>query len=512
MPGTIVDDFTIGGNFNGYITELNIFDSFLGHQRMAAWTSCSLMERGNVFSWDPRWFNLTNKDPDANKKVSVESVRTHDFCLEEKEFTYQVIHDKEFQNEQKFAMKTCKRVNGELIAPPTTVQEMIEIMEISDIRLVYFWTTARVRRKPDFDKKDSYPANGTYEYYDEVTGETLEVLRKNKNPYFVFHPEESTYTYIPELCVRCGHLRCINEKCSKKSNYGALCKTKKHISFQLSGLCEQSTVDRKYRLVQSPTPGQKNTYVGAQGWKMVYSEELNVWTVSHRLYPDKNLTMKSNDRLPAGRFRWEIANSTCNEGLTEIRTLQVSNCREDQFTCDDGSCVPMLGRCDSIGHCEDVSDEKQCKLVNIDKNKYLKDRPPTPLNTDKFQVNVSINIRSVLDIQEVGMVLKLLFNLDLSWFDNRLQFYNLKDDDNMNTLSKIDQETVWTPTVLFDNTEKQLTSQNDEKSFAKVIKLGNSTRSGSTYDEDIDIFEGKENLLLLSRSYDIEFICEYDMR
>ena len=271
-------------------------------------------------------------------------------------------------------------------------------------------------------------------------------------------------------------------------------------------------MDRKFRLVEPKTTGLKNTYVGPSGWRMVYADGLDAWTISNRLYLDKNMTMKVNDRLPAGRFRWEIANSTCNEGVTEIRTLQVSTCRDDQFTCDDGACVPLSTRCDSIGDCEDVSDEKQCKLVSMDKNKYLKDRPPTPIFTDKFQVNVSIDIRSVLDIQEVKMVLKLLFILDLSWFDNRLQFYNLKDDDNMNTLTYEDQEKVWTPTVLFDNTEKQLTSQNDEKSFAKVTKLGNSTRSGNTYDENINIFVGKENLIRLSRSYDIEFICEYDMR
>ena len=110
------------------------------------------------------------------------------------------------------------------------------------------------------------------------------------------------------------------------------------------------------------------------------------------------------------------------------------------------------------------------------------------------------------------MFLKLLFVLDLAWFDNRLQFYNLKYDDNMNTLTPEDQKSIWTPTVLFDNTEKQLTSRNDEKSFAKSIRLGNSTRSDNTYDEDIDIFEGKENPLRLSRAYDIEFICEYNMR
>ena len=201
---------------------------------------------------------------------------------------------------------------------------------------------------------------------------------------------------------------------------------------------------------------------------MVYEYDHEAWKISHKLYPERNLTMKVNNRLPVGRFRWEIANSTCNEGVTEIRTLQVTTCKDDQFTCDDGSCVPLAGRCDSVGNCDDVSDEKQCNLVSMDGKKYLKDRPPSPKQNNKFPVNASIDIRSVLNINEVGMVLKLLFVLDLTWFDDRLQFYNLKPDDNMNPLTSDDQKAVWTPTVLFDNTEKQLTSRNDEKSNAKV--------------------------------------------
>ena len=148
----------------------------------------------------------------------------------------------------------------------------------------------------------------------------------------------------------------------------------------------------------------------------------------------------------------------------------------------------------------------------MDTNKYLKDKNPTPVESNKFPVNITIDIMSVLDIQEVGSVLKLLFILDLTWFDNRLQFYNLKADESMNSLTQEDQQIIWTPTVLFANTEKQLTSLNDEKSFAIVKRLGSSTRSGTEYDEDIQIFEGSENTIRLSRAFDIEFICEYDMR
>ena len=50
---TQLDNFVLGKNFNGYITDLNIFDSFLDHETMAKWTSCRSKRRGNVFAWNP---------------------------------------------------------------------------------------------------------------------------------------------------------------------------------------------------------------------------------------------------------------------------------------------------------------------------------------------------------------------------------------------------------------------------------------------------------------------------
>ena len=374
------------------------------------------------------------------------------------------------------------------------------------------WTSAKVKRKDEWGR-DFYPENGLYEYYNEQTGEDILPFRFNEEPFFRLESERISYNYIPEVCLSCGSLSCENFKCgAAPSGSSALCKSKGKIWIQVSGLCQASTVDRRYRMLEPKGFGKRHTFVGSVGWIMSFDEEEKVWKIKNKLHPDNSLTMKVNKRLPAGRFRWEIGNSTCNEGVTEIRTLQVSSCDPEQFTCDDGNCVPLAGRCDSVADCDDVSDEKNCQLVSLDANKYLKDKTPTPVESNKFPVNVTIEIKSVLDIQEVGSVLKLLFILDLTWFDNRLQFYNLKADESMNTLTKEDQQIIWTPTVLFANTEKQLTSQNDEKSFAIVKRLGNSTRSGNEYDEDIQIFEGSENTIRLSRAFDIEFICEYDMR
>ena len=66
--------------------------------------------------------------------------------------------------------------------------------------------------------------------------------------------------------------------------------------------------------------------------------------------------------------------------------LSITGCSEDEFTCNDGSCVDMETRCDRKANCQDISDEKNCKIVSFDPTKYVKDNPPQPILGDKVHV------------------------------------------------------------------------------------------------------------------------------
>ena len=117
----------------------------------------------------------------------------------------------------------------------------------------------------------------------------------------------------------------------------------------------------------------------------------------------------------------------------------------------------------------------------------------------------------VQDIQEVAQYLKLKFRLSLNWRDARVSFYNIKSEEVLNSLPLEEQLMLWTPTIVFWNTEKQLKSINDENSFASIRRNANGTIIDRTVDEDIEVYSGEENEITFSRVYSIKFDCEYQM-
>ena len=244
-----------------------------------------------------------------------------------------------------------------------------------------------------------------------------------------------------------------------------------------------------------------------------FNYDLRKWQMYHRTQTDNNVTLLDISERPFGKLIWEVANYTCNFGKTTNMQLQLSACNEDQFTCNDGTCILHDFRCDNKQDCKDVSDEKQCQIVSLDEEKYLKDKTPPPLEQGKsLPVILSMNIYNILDIQEVQNMMSLKFDLGTAWFDSRLNFYNLKTNPQMNTLISAESQMLWVPTILFFNTKNNLNSQNDEKANIKIVRRKNGTLIGPTVNEDIMVYEGASNEIELNRVYEIDFICTYDMQ
>ena len=78
--------------------------------------------------------------------------------------------------------------------------------------------------------------------------------------------------------------------------------------------------------------------------------------------------------MPLGLKKWIIINDNCPGNGEHFLTF--SSCSKSEFTCQDGSCVPLIHRCDQIKHCPDNHDELYCHRVEVDTKSYNKNIPP----------------------------------------------------------------------------------------------------------------------------------------
>ena len=126
--------------------------------------------------------------------------------------------------------------------------------------------------------------------------------------------------------------------------------------------------------------------------------------------------------------------------------------------------------------------------------------------------HISVEIIVIQEMKEIEQILQLKFNLRMTWVDARLDFYNIKLDETMNAITIHELHRIWLPIIIFHNTERGQRSINDDESFATISRTGKGTGSGSSISEDINIYKGSENSISMSRIYNIDFFCDYDMR
>ena len=155
-------------------------------------------------------------------------------------------------------------------------------------------------------------------------------------------------------------------------------------------------------------------------------------------------------------------------------------------------------RCDQNTDCEDISDEKGCEIVSIDINNYLKDKPPK-----KAVVKIKVELLKILEIGEVEMMFRTQFKLYIEWSDSRIVFHNLHENQGLNSLRQEEKQKIWTPTLVFDNTDQKIRTVTDAESSISVKKEGDFVRNSIDNVDNVYMYSGAENPLEMSRVYHI---------
>jgi Neurotransmitter-gated ion-channel ligand binding domain len=86
---------------------------------------------------------------------------------------------------------------------------------------------------------------------------------------------------------------------------------------------------------------------------------------------------------------------------------------------------------------------------------------PTPLkkafpsNSEKPNINITIEIHNVLSINEIEDKIEVTIKLILEWYDSRLMFRNIKSKEYFNILNENEAAQIWQPKIVFINIEQK---------------------------------------------------------
>ena len=283
---------------------------------------------------------------------------------------------------------------------------------------------------------------------------------------------------------------------------------------KLRGLCRATSIDTHY------TPVYQQGQVAYKGLK---STEIRFYETTD----DTQWKLKVNQKRTSGQTSadeisyvlgthlWQIVNDTA-KCKSENLNLKMTGCSEGQFTCDNGDCVKMEERCDQLLDCEDKSDELNCRTVILEKS-YRKTAPPLGIKMENHtrkvtpaEVKISMTLLDISAIRETDNEIDIKFTAEFEWVESRAMFHNLKTRIFLNTLDNIEMGLLWIPKLIYRNNKDNFDTRSAlDKSELKINRKGNFTRSPLEVVDEIEIFQGQENPIIMIQSYTNVFRCNF---
>ena len=288
------------------------------------------------------------------------------------------------------------------------------------------------------------------------------------------------------------------------------------LRFKIRGLCSDFSFDRDY--VYTIGEDGVEVYKGKTKSLLSYNRTTKLW---HLFKPGDNSSLitsaAAEDSFMIGlnQIHFDQAREEkCYSGKL-IQTVKFTSCTAGFFTCSDGRCIPMDKRCDQTAHCQDKSDENNCKLIIMEN--YNKNIAPFTVNQtndeiNAVNVNISAKIINILKINEVEQSFQVKIILLLTWYDYRLMYHNLKESRMENSPTLEEMAKLWIPKIVFDNTEHNDVMKMDDLAEVTISREGISTSADETIVDEVEIFKGSENKINFDKGFTKTVECIYQLQ
>ena len=497
-PRNLAEKVVLGASsYGGYwfaesikVTNLNIFASFLSIERMEEMTR-DCVDEGDYLAWEDMEWILQGQS-------TLETVDVEEPCEGE---PWVNLYYTQFPN-MDACMRHCQKM-GSKSPPVSTFEDWTRLQTFLKTKLfdkglhtMEVWLPIE-DRKIEGEWRDFYSGGLIQDY---------------TQPWIGSKPDGGT----GQNCAIVADENSWADRECDVSNHACVCNHNPTPFLTLRGLCPTSSLDVHYKPMNDWEDIRQLTLQGLTKTSITYSMDEKAWTL---YVSDSNVTGQSkatHASFTLGKHNWTITgDEDCSTGEPYVLELKMSGCREDEFTCNDGQCVRMDQRCNQLPNCRDKSDERSCNILVLE-NGYNKNVPPITAD-ENVNVSVSIDLLKLVNIDEDDYSIEIQFEIVLQWRENRATFHNLKTNDNLNALTQHDIETLWLPNVIYENTDQKETTRLGEvgngewKTKVVVRREGNSSRSGPEMIDEIEIFSGSQNMLIMSQTYTHRFQCPYEL-
>lgn len=400
---------------------------------------CQSKKEGNYISWTSDWLLQNVETYLANEKS---------FC-DFKEQISVFVFSNMFYHE---ACYICDAL-GSRLPMPTSYEELFLLTNITSDK----WPGSRDCVKDIFTPLNDINIEGTW------TTHLSRESYKEKIPWSRGEPNGIIF----ENCAQFDSWGIYDTDCTTYKGC-ALCEFKDKVIYSLKGACELELRNIYFLAHQN----KLNQLLFRGYGKYTIQRNGSIWQwkdISQNLLIAEMENSKYD--YPMGRRNWTLYETVCDQS-SGVKELLLSSCKENEFTCNDGKCINLTNRCDFKYDCIDYSDERNCHIISYPVD-YKPDLPPrgNPDTNNILPISMKISVESVA-VDTSLMEIRVSFFLKLLWYDNRLNFVNLKEVLNLNSVTQDNFRKLWIPFIGFMNSIGNSFTKFDDEASMYVLKSG----------------------------------------